>query len=132
MDYGGPGRPVYDQLRMVGLRPVAIGITGGSEPNRTSNGWNAPKRDLVTATQSMLLDSRLRIASGLEHAETLIEELRDYRVKISPTGHDSYDARSGQHDDLILAVALCCWFRDYHWQNLDRAAERRKLEGVYR
>jgi hypothetical protein len=32
-------------------------------------------------------------------------------VKINiATGHDSYEAwREGDHDDLVLAVALACW-----------------------
>ncbi len=46
---------------------------------------------------------------SLADAETLVRELADYRVKISASGHDSYDAREGQHDDLILAVALAAW-----------------------
>lgn len=30
-------------------------------------------------------------------------------MKISAAGHDSYDAREGAHDDLVLAAALACW-----------------------
>jgi hypothetical protein len=54
-----------------------------------------------------------------------VRELRDYRVEISEaTGHDSYNARSGRHDDLVLATALAVWFRDFYWKNWDRQAER--------
>jgi hypothetical protein len=128
VDYGGPGLPVFDQLVQAGLRPVGIGITGGGEVHVSAAGWNVPKRDLVVLTQSMLQDGRLRIASGLEHAATLTRELLDYRVRISATGHDSYDAREGQHDDLVLAVSLACWFRDFYWQHHDLQAERVRRE----
>jgi len=36
-------------------------------------------------------------------------------VKIDPrTAHDSYSHwREGDHDDLVLATALACWFREW-------------------
>jgi hypothetical protein len=40
---------------------------------------------------------------------TLINELLSYQVQISDAGHDSYNARSGAHDDLVLAVSLAAW-----------------------
>jgi hypothetical protein len=31
-------------------------------------------------------------------------------VKITPSGNEQYGAwREGEHDDLVLAVALACW-----------------------
>lgn len=39
----------------------------------------------------------------------LREELRDFRRHISTAGRYSYDARTGKHDDLVLAVALALW-----------------------
>jgi hypothetical protein len=125
VDYTGVGRAVFDMLVQRELEPIGITITGGSEVHVTENGWNVPKRDLITATQVALQDGRLRIAAGLEHAPTLTRELLDYRVRISAAGHDSYDAREGQHDDLVLSTALCAWFRDWHWHHHDRAAEQR-------
>lgn len=42
-------------------------------------------------------------------------ELQNFKVKINPeTAHDSYGAwREGQHDDLVLAVALGLWVGMY-------------------
>jgi hypothetical protein len=32
------------------------------------------------------------------------------RVKVTLNGHEMYEHwRSGDHDDLVLAVALACW-----------------------
>jgi len=127
VDHSGVGRAVFDQMQVIGLRPIGITITGGTDVAvGTRGGWNVPKRDLITSTQMMLQDSRLRIASGLPDAATLTKELLDYRVKISQTGHDSYDAREGQHDDMVLAVSLICWFRDFYWKNYDARAERNR------
>jgi len=42
----------------------------------------------------------------------LVQEFLNFLVKIDPlTGHDSYGAwREGQHDDLVLATAVACWY----------------------
>jgi hypothetical protein len=87
-------------------------------------GWHVPKRDLIASAQIALQSRRLVIAEGLPDTATLVKELQDYRVEISEkTGHDSYNARSGAHDDLVLAVALAVWFRDFYWVHWDREAE---------
>lgn len=48
--------------------------------------------------------------------EVLKGELQTFEVKINPqTAHDSYLAwREGQHDDLVLAVAMACWYREQY------------------
>jgi len=39
-----------------------------------------------------------------------VNELLNYRVKIDPTTtHDSYNAREGAHDDVLLATCLALW-----------------------
>jgi len=57
---------------------------------------------------------RLKVAAELPAARLLVEELLNFRVKINvKTAHDSYEAwREGVHDDLVLAVALACWYEE--------------------
>ncbi len=64
---------------------------------------------------------RLKIAKRLPEAGTLRQELQNFRVKIDPkTAHDSYSHwREAEHDDLVLATALACWFRQWWNTNLD-------------
>ena len=42
-------------------------------------------------------------------------------MKIDPkTAHDSYEHwREGDHDDLVLAVSMAAWFRQYWNRYLD-------------
>jgi hypothetical protein len=70
-----------------------------------------PKRNLVSALQAALQTGALKIASSLELAEVLREELLNFRIKINiATGHDSYENwREGDHDDLVLAAAMAVW-----------------------
>jgi hypothetical protein len=65
---------------------------------------------LVSGLQVLLQTERLKIAQDIPHAETFVAELRNFRVRISESGHDSYEAwREGSHDDLVLSVAIACW-----------------------
>jgi hypothetical protein len=68
-----------------------------------------PKRDLIGALAVGFESKRLRIAAGLHHADTLEREAAAFTMKLSASGHDTYNAREGEHDDLLLAVALPVW-----------------------
>ena len=63
------------------------------------------------AVKAALQTGTLKIASSLELAEVLREELLNFRIKINiATGHDSYEHwREGDHDDLVLAAAMAVW-----------------------
>lgn len=95
-------------------RLSAITITAGNDALRVRGGWHVPKRDLVSAVAVLLEQRRLQVADGLPEAAILRAELGNFRTKISKAGFDSYGAwREGDHDDLVLAVALACWFGEH-------------------
>jgi hypothetical protein len=132
VDKTGVGAAVLDAFEHSGIRPTAITIHGGSalsfDPGRRRRGFRVPKRDLVTAVQVLLQTGRLKVAAGLQEAETLKSELLNFRVKVDPrTAHDSYEHwREGDHDDLVLATAMACWFRE--WRNAKPEARYAKKE----
>jgi hypothetical protein len=110
VDATGVGRPVVDMLERAKLTPLAITITGGDVVTRERHGFRVPKRDLIGGLQVLLQTDRLKFAGHLPAVPQLVQELTEYRVKIDPaTAHDSYNAREGAHDDLILAVAVAAW-----------------------
>jgi hypothetical protein len=111
VDATGVGRPVIDLLKKEGLSPTEILIHGGDSTTHEGLLWRVPKRDLVSTLTVAFQTNRLKIASALPEAKTLIDELLNFKVKINlKTAHDSYEAwREGQHDDLVLSVALACW-----------------------
>lgn len=115
VDQTGVGRPVVDMLKAADLNPVSVTITGGDTVSREYMNFRVPKRDLVSTAQVLLQSERLKIARGLPEAQTLIDELLAFKVSISLKGHDSYGNDQGQwrenpHDDLVLALALACWY----------------------
>jgi hypothetical protein len=111
VDSTGIGRAVVDDMRGHGLSPIPVNITGGTSESVGNNGYrNVPKKDLVAAIAVMLQSRRLTIPAELVHAERLAEELANFRVKFSATGHESFGAwREGQHDDLVLALGVALW-----------------------
>ena len=131
VDATGVGAAVVDIFRQAGVPVVAVSIHGGDAVTRVPSGFRTPKRDLVAAVQALMQTGRLQVAEGLELWPTLKAELQNFRVSIDPkTAHDSYSHwREGQHDDLVLSLALAAWFRDAYWRNFDwqriegRAAE---------
>jgi hypothetical protein len=124
VDKTGVGAAVVDGFRAEGVKPIEITVHGGAtlgvDPGR---GYRVPKRNLVGATQVLLQNKRLKIAGDLPEAETLKKELRNFRQKIDPaTAHDSYSHwREGDHDDLVFATAMACWYREH----VNHAAETR-------
>jgi hypothetical protein len=111
VDGTGVGRPVVDMFRAAGLKPVAVLITGGDAVNHEGGYWRVPKRDLVGAVQVPLQDMRLKFAANLALGPTLVQEMLNFKVRITESAHDTYGAwREGQHDDLILSVMLAAWW----------------------
>jgi hypothetical protein len=99
------------------LSSYAVTITGGDTVSRKGKDLRIPKRDLVTIVAVLLETRRLKVPKALPLARTLFDELHNFKVKVSPLGHDSYGAggewREGQHDDLVLAVALAAWIGEH-------------------
>lgn len=118
LDATGVGRPVVDmcreELRGTTSRLVAIIIGSGQHAHQdTATGyWTVPKRVLVAAMQVAMQSKRLRVPSTLALAETMVREMRAFKIKVSvESGHQSFEAwRSGDHDDLVLQAAQAAWW----------------------
>ena len=111
IDTTGVGPAVADLFSKRGRSFKAVKIHGGDAETCEEGTYRVPKRNLVSALQVALQTGTLKIASSLELAEVLREELLNFRIKINiATGHDSYEHwREGDHDDLVLASALAVW-----------------------
>lgn len=117
VDATGVGRPVTEMLVQHGLEPVMVIITGGHDVTVVKGPagleYRVPKRDLAMAMQLVLQAGRFKVAPALPHAATLKAEFQNFRVKLTKTGHDVYEAwREGDHDDLLLAIATGVWWAE--------------------
>src|SRR5262245_36527098 len=89
-------------------------ITGGQAVTVTEDGLHhVPKKELVTCRQLLLQGRRLKVARILPEADTLVKELQHFEVKVTASAHEVFGTwREGLHDDLVLAVALACWWAE--------------------
>ncbi len=65
-----------------------------------------PKRVLVATTQLILQKKQFTFAGQLPQAATLVSEMEQFQLTVTEAMNDTYEGRSGKHDDLLLAVVL--------------------------
>jgi hypothetical protein len=79
-----------------------------------------PKKDLVGAVQALVGPDKLKISPALPEGAILRKELSTFRVKVTVSNNETYEAwPEGDKDDLVLACAFCCWGARWitgHWE----------------
>jgi hypothetical protein len=58
----------------------------------------------------------LKFAQALPETAILCRELENYRMRITASLVETFNAREGAHDDLVLALA--CWHGEYRSRRL--------------
>jgi hypothetical protein len=85
-------------------------ITGGESKPRFDYGnrvVTSPKRELVSAVTAALSAERLHFPKKYNpEVEALIQEMLDFEVKASQSGHESFNGKTGSHDDQVVALSL--------------------------
>jgi hypothetical protein len=112
-DATGVGRPVVDLYRgeKIHMTPVVITFSGDASVDMETGYWHVPKKELISNLQILFGNHRLRFANGLRDKDVVIKELMNFKVKITSKANDTYEAwREGDHDDLVLSIALACWW----------------------
>jgi hypothetical protein len=51
----------------------------------------------------------LKIHADLPDATALVGELQSFKADFTDTGYIKFNARSGAHDDLVLALGVALW-----------------------
>jgi hypothetical protein len=109
IDFTGVGRPVFDMFQVAGISPIGVSIHAGDAVTNEGRVYKVPKLVLISRVQALLHSGRLKIQRDLPEAPALVAELQDFRGVVSETGYWKFGARSGKHDDLVLAVAIALW-----------------------
>lgn len=115
VDVTGVGDAVFQTLAEA--RPMAnlcaIHITGGTNVVETDRGYSVPKPDLAGVVSVLLENRLLDVSPKLAGAGVLRKELETFTTKVTPTGHETMEAwRSRDHDDEVLATAICLWLAE--------------------
>jgi hypothetical protein len=137
IDQTGVGRAVVDMLfnalnGRVSCMFFPITITAGHEVTCSeSNRLHVPKKELVGTLQLLLQTRRLQVARTLPEAGVLVKELENFRVKVTAARNETFESwREGQHDDLVLAVALAAWMGEQSLPRPDDLPEETVLERI--
>ena len=121
LDITAGGRPVFTRIYQeiqrapLGARtyltyaPITVTGVAGGVSKSPDVGWLVPRRDLISTTQMLFDEGQLKIAEGLELAQTLKRELLDFKPKPDQKPDDLEGWREGKDDDLVLAVATSLW-----------------------
>lgn len=113
IDGTGVGKAVVDMFIAAKLKPIPVTITNGDTAHLVDGYYRMPKRDLVASAVVPLQERRLKFAEDMPLVSTLIQEMMNFKVKITESANDTYGSwRDGQHDDLILSLMLACWVFD--------------------
>jgi hypothetical protein len=116
VDATGVGRAVVDLFRKArpkaAIKPVVITFGQNITPGR-GGVRHVPKKDLAGTLQVLFQAKRIKFAR-LPLVETLVKELQTFKVKITAAGNETFEAwREGDHDDMVLAVALASWWGEW-------------------
>lgn len=112
VDASGVGQPVIDMLRARTSLPLrAVTLTAGEAASQVgAYSWHLPKRDLVTSLEVVLQSRSLEVVPDCPLQADLQAELANFDFRIGDSGHTSFEAASGHSDDLVVSVALACWW----------------------
>ncbi len=115
VDSTGVGMPIADLFRRAPMKAhlIPVYITGGTDVTRDGDVRRVPKLILVSNVAIALQTGKLQISKKLPLADTLVDELQNFKATISNAGNTSFGAgadwRQGNNDDLVLALALALW-----------------------
>jgi hypothetical protein len=119
MDLTRTGRPVHTLIMGTvheatkdtrpGVSQCPITVTGeyGAVSHSPDVGWLVPRRDLVSSALLLFEQEQLKIAEGLDLAQTLTQEFMDFKPKAPKEELEGW--RLAKNDDLVLAVAMSVW-----------------------
>ena len=108
-----------------GIYPTAIDLTNTAEEERPGSSRRVPLRDVIGAAQVVLQTARLKVASELELAGTLVADLTAFDPK--PVARNM-DLRGGRNADLAFALATALWWGDRLTWDDDVPEPRRRRE----
>ena len=93
------GDPLLEQLdSRLWQMPADVSVDG-------YNFTAQSKRDLIEHLAVQFSHGRIAIPRD----EALVKELQYFEYELTPSGNVRMNARTGHHDDLVIALALACW-----------------------
>jgi hypothetical protein len=109
IDDGG-SRGVGDMFTDAGLDPIRVSIVSGMDVHWKDRRVTVPKATLVSMLVARLHSGELAVHESLKDWPVLRRELLNFRPETTRTGVETWNARSGEHDDCVLSLAMGIWY----------------------
>jgi hypothetical protein len=108
IDVTGIGKGLFDMAAEANLDPIGVLIHSGFEVHRRpyDNIVSVPKMRLVSELDKRLQSNDMFVHESLKDWPALRRELLNFRPEVTRSGTETWNARSGEHDDLVLALGL--------------------------
>ena len=113
IDGSGLGAPVKDFLKHAHVftsnkQIFPVIFTGGEAARYDSatQNYNISKQLIIGNFRSLMQHKRFDYAPDIKALPLLEEEIARFQRHQTASGRDAYDAETGEHDDLICAVAI--------------------------
>jgi hypothetical protein len=108
-DYTASGRVAIDMLREKGLLVMPLMVSESEkQTTNTLGGFAVPLNELITTTQRLICEKRLKFAAELKGTEALIGELtRPYRD-------------STEYSDAVLCLCGAVWYSHIYIQKVTK------------
>lgn len=109
IDDGG-SRGVGDMFVAAGLDPIRVHIVHGIDTHWNGQHVTVPKATLVSMLVARLHSGELFVHERLKDWPVLRRELLNFRPEVTRTGIETWNARSGEHDDCVLSLSMAVWY----------------------
>ena len=98
------------------IRPVEVKTS--AEDTYVGDAWKVSKRSLIETTRQVLQKERMvfdermpaEVMATTTPVRTIYQAILTYPFERATVANEAFAARDGEHDDLVLAVALACWY----------------------
>ena len=113
MDASGLGAPIRDYLKAKHIfsarrRFFPVVFVGGEAAryDKTTGNYNISKNLMVANFNALMQHKRLDYPPDLAMIELLLNEIAAFKYTQNASGHVSFNAEAGKHDDLICACLI--------------------------
>jgi len=97
-------------IRAKGVHARAVTITSGNGLGADGGLYHLGKARLIGMFLAAFDSGRVQLNPNLSIYPQLEKELIGYRAEITAQGNAKFEAEPGEHDDMLFALALACWW----------------------
>jgi hypothetical protein len=99
-----------------------IELKASAADDRSGDTWKLSKGLVIETTRQVLQEERLvfdermppPVAATTPPLQTIYQAILNYPYNKTPAANEAFSSRDGEYDDVVLPVAVACWFGERH------------------